>query len=205
MNIAAIVQQRPADNRRWLVPSLPLSTDRLLLAQPGPDDASRLLSYAVENRDFLAPWEMSRSDRYFTLEYWEEQVSVKRDQIQAGAIAHFLLFDKSEPAGPLVGQCALSEIVRGPFQAAYLGYSLDRQAYGKGLMHEALTAVIEYAFDELKLHRLMANYMPTNERSGRVLRRLGFSVEGYARDYLKIAGRWEDHILTALTNPSGEP
>ena len=156
------------------MPSLPLSTARLLLAQPAPDDAPRLLSYAVENRDFLARWEMIRSDRYFTLDYWEEQVSVKCDQIQAGALAHFLLLDKSAPAGPTVGQCTLSEIVRGPFQAAYLGYSLDRQAYGKGLMHEALTAVIEYAFDELELHRLMANYMPMNERSGRVLRRLGF-------------------------------
>jgi ribosomal-protein-alanine N-acetyltransferase len=68
-------------------------------------------------------------------------------------------------------------------------------------MHEALEAAIRYAFDELRLHRIMANYVPTNERSGRVLRRLGFVIEGYARDYLFIGGRFMDHVLTSLTNP----
>lgn len=68
-------------------------------------------------------------------------------------------------------------------------------------MEEALRAAIRYAFADLRLHRVMANYMPANERSGRVLRRLGFTVEGYARDYLRIAGAWEDHVLTSFTNP----
>jgi ribosomal-protein-alanine N-acetyltransferase len=69
-------------------------------------------------------------------------------------------------------------------------------------MSEALTALIAYAFNDLRLHRIMANYMPSNERSARVLQRLGFQVEGYARDYLFLAGRWQDHIMTSLTNPS---
>ena len=67
-------------------------------------------------------------------------------------------------------------------------------------MYEALTAAIDYVFTDLKLHRIMANYIPVNERSARLLRRLGFTVEGYARDYLFIAGEWRDHILTSLTN-----
>jgi ribosomal-protein-alanine N-acetyltransferase len=65
-------------------------------------------------------------------------------------------------------------------------------------MYEALLKAIAFAFEHLKLHRIMANYMPRNERSGTLLRKLGFSPEGYARDYLKIAGKWEDHVLTAL-------
>jgi ribosomal-protein-alanine N-acetyltransferase len=48
----------------------------------------------------------------------------------------------------------------------------------------------------------MANYIPCNERSARVLKRLGFEVEGYARDYLFLAGNWQDHVLTSLINPS---
>jgi [ribosomal protein S5]-alanine N-acetyltransferase len=69
-------------------------------------------------------------------------------------------------------------------------------------MFEALTVVIAYAFNDMGLHRIMANYIPTNERSGRLLRRLGFVVEGYARDYLFLAGNWQDHILTSLINPA---
>ena len=68
-------------------------------------------------------------------------------------------------------------------------------------MREALVRVISYAFDDIGLHRVKAAYLPSNERSGRLLRGLGFVVEGYARDYLLIEGRWQDQILVGLTNP----
>lgn len=67
-------------------------------------------------------------------------------------------------------------------------------------MTEALELLIPYAFGPLNLHRIMANYMPRNRRSARLLKRLGFRIEGRAPDYLQIAGRWEDHILTSLVN-----
>jgi len=67
-------------------------------------------------------------------------------------------------------------------------------------MAEALSSAIRYCFDEMNLHRIMANYMPTNVRSAALLRKLGFAPEGYARDYLFLAGEWQDHVLTALTN-----
>ena len=68
-------------------------------------------------------------------------------------------------------------------------------------MTEAVNAVVEYGFKDKNLHRIMANYIPSNVRSGNLLRRLGFTVEGYARDYLYLNGKWEDHILTSKTNP----
>lgn len=77
---------------------------------------------------------------------------------------------------------------------------VDRRFEGKGYMSEAIRAVIRYAFEERKLHRIMANYMPGNERSARLLERLNFEREGVAREYLYIRDRWEDHVLTALTN-----
>jgi ribosomal-protein-alanine N-acetyltransferase len=101
-----------------------------------------------------------------------------------------------------VGDCAFTNIVRGPFQACHLGYKLDQKFVGRGLMREGLTSAIDHAFHALKLHRIMANYQPTNERSGRLLRRLGFTIEGYARDYLFLNGGWRDHILTSLVNPN---
>lgn len=70
-------------------------------------------------------------------------------------------------------------------------------------MHEALEAGLAWAFGELDLHRVMANHLPRNQRSARLLQRLGFEREGYARDYLRIAGQWEDHVLTAKIRPDG--
>ena len=69
-------------------------------------------------------------------------------------------------------------------------------------MTEGLKAATQYLFQELNFHRVMANYMPHNRRSCNVLKRLGFVIEGYARDYLLINGQWEDHIMTSLTNPN---
>jgi ribosomal-protein-alanine N-acetyltransferase len=67
-------------------------------------------------------------------------------------------------------------------------------------MFEALSLTNAYMFDDLGLHRIMAGYLPHNERSGKLLDRLGFEKEGLARKYLKINGRWEDHLLTSLIN-----
>ena len=106
-----------------------------------------------------------------------------------------LLLDPEEQE--IRGSMTLSNVVRGPFQACLLGYGIGASWHGRGLMHEALEATLAWAFGELDLHRVMANYLPLNERSARLLARLGFEREGYARAYLKIAGQWEDHVLTA--------
>ena len=105
-------------------------------------------------------------------------------------------------SGPVVGVINLSQIVRGGFQAGIVGYSLDAGEQGRGLMCEGLLALIEYAFLDLGLHRVMANYRPENERSARVLERLGFEREGYAKEYLYIDGAWRDHVLTSLVRPA---
>ena len=107
---------------------------------------------------------------------------------------------QDDPSGPFIGAATLSQIYRGPFSACYLGYHLDFGFVGQGLMQEALSAVVRHAFESLRLHRIMANYVPTNRRSASVLSRLGFVIEGYAREYVFIDGAWRDHVLTSLTN-----
>ncbi len=67
-------------------------------------------------------------------------------------------------------------------------------------MLEALGLLIQFAFAQLRLHRIMANYMPSNRRSGILLERLNFTVEGKAKRYLRIGHLWQDHVLTSLTN-----
>jgi len=177
-----------------------IETARLVLTIPARDDASRMLSYVLKNREHLAPWEQTRANDYYTLEHWSEHLSSAVEEFKRGESLRLILVYREKQSGSIQGQCTFSNIVRGPFQASYLGYSLDKDAVGNGLMYEALTAAISYVFEKMNLHRVMANYIPTNERSARLLRRLGFTVEGCAREYLQIAGRWQDHVLTALIN-----
>lgn len=178
-----------------------LTTQRLILSVPTLADAERVAAYHRENRAHLTPWEPTRPDEYFTTEYWRGALpDIAAEALQERSMA-FILAPQSQPDAPVIGRCALTNIVRGPFQAAHLGFSLAQTAVGHGYMFEALSAVIRFAFDELGLHRIMANYVPDNSRSARVLAGLGFREEGLARDYLFINGAWRDHILTSLVNP----
>ena len=83
-----------------------------------------------------------------------------------------------------------------------MGFAVAESFQGKGIMKKLCLHALEYAFNELELNRVMANYMPTNTRSGALLDSLGFKEEGFAKKYLKINGRWEDHVLTSLVNPN---
>jgi ribosomal-protein-alanine N-acetyltransferase len=181
-----------------------LETERLVLVAAGPEHAISFRDYVARNREHFAPFMPPQPADYYTLEFWHARLSAERREMEEGQALRFVFFERDRIGSPVVGDCSFTEIVRGPFQACYLGYRLDRQVVGRGFMDEALRAAIRYAFTEMKLHRIMANYQPTNERSGRLLRRLGFTVEGYARDYLFVAGAWRDHILTSLTNPHRE-
>ena len=96
-------------------------------------------------------------------------------------------------SGELVGVVNISEIVRGNFDSAYLGYYAFAPHARQGLMAEGLARVVGEAFRRLGLHRLEANIQPRNTASRRLVRRLGFRREGFSRRYLCVAGRWRDH------------
>ena len=98
----------------------------------------------------------------------------------------------------LVGVINVSNIVRGLFQSAYLGYYGFVPHTGKGLMREGLGQVVTRAFGDLRLHRLEANIQPGNQRSIDLVRSLGFRLEGFSPRYLKVCGRWRDHERWAL-------
>ncbi|QDV05297.1 Putative ribosomal N-acetyltransferase YdaF [Planctomycetes bacterium Poly30] len=188
-------------------PALELLSDRLFVQVPAVAAAPRMVDYCLRNRDHLTRWEPPRSNEYYTRRFWEQQFSASRAEFEQGHSVRSVLIRRDPDApqggrsGPIVGVINLSQIVRGGFQAGIVGYSLDSEHQGLGLMREGLERLIEYAFLELGLHRVMANYRPENERSARVLESLGFEREGFAREYLYIDGAWRDHVLTSLIRP----
>ena len=101
-------------------------------------------------------------------------------------------------AGRFCGEITLSSIQRGPFQSAVIGYWIDREMAGQGLMPESVVAVLEYAFGGLGLHRVEINIVPTNGPSRRVVEKLGLREEGVAIKMLEIDGTWEDHMRFAI-------
>ena len=100
--------------------------------------------------------------------------------------------------GALAGVVNFSEIVRGVFHSAYVGYYAFAPLAGDGYMAEGFTLALEFAFRELRLHRVEANVQPGNRRSLALVERLGFEREGYSRRYVKIGGRWRDHVRFAM-------
>lgn len=176
----------------------PLTGERVVVRLAEQSDGAAIAGYFRTNEEHLSAFTPSPAE-FSSAVYWPEQIPQRQNEFAAGTGCKAFVF-ATAGLKPPIGTINLHPIMRGPFQAAYVGYSLAASHEGQGFMREALALCIAFAFDELRLHRLMANYMPANLRSGALLARLGFSVEGYAKRYLRVNGVWQDHVLTSLTN-----
>ncbi|WGV23978.1 ribosomal protein S5-alanine N-acetyltransferase [Halotia branconii] len=181
---------------------LPLITsDRLLLRIGIKEDIPKIVKYFTENRNYLTPFYPTWVADFFTQQYWQYQIENSFLEFIHEQSLKLFIFIKKNP-NEIIGVINFNNFVRGAAHFCYVGYSLAEAKQGNGYMREALKVATDYVFQELNFHRIMANYMPHNRRSGNVLKSLGFVVEGYARDYLLINGQWQDHILTSLINPN---
>ncbi|WP_394823750.1 GNAT family N-acetyltransferase [Pendulispora albinea] len=178
-----------------------LRTSRLVLRVGRDSDVSALLRASRRNQDYLRPWSPAppAGQTHPTLTSAANEIARDRTLWKLGTNCAFFVFPAQEETPRIIGRIALSNIARRVFQNAYLGYWMDRGLQGRGLMSEAVDAVVDFAFGPLGLHRVQAAVMPRNPGSMRVLEKCGFRREGYAVRYLKIAGNWEDHVLFALT------
>jgi ribosomal-protein-alanine N-acetyltransferase len=161
---------------------------RVLIHPVKRSDAQEIVAANIRSRDYHAPWaqpvtDMSGFDAWF-------------GQSITGPNASFVARE-TESQG-VVGVFNVSQIVLGIFQSAYLGYYGTVDFARRGLMSEALMQVARHAFDDLGLHRLEANIQPGNISSINLVRRVGFSKEGYSPSYLQIGGVWCDHERWAL-------
>lgn len=175
-----------------------LEFDRFTVRRGHAGDAAQIVDYYSRNRDHLAATSARRPDTFYTEEYWQTALNNADAGFKADRLMHCFVFLESR----VVGTVNLSNFVRGAFHACHLGYSLDAGYEGRGVMTKAVGLVVEHAFSALGMHRVMASYMPENARSARLLDRLQFEKEGFARKYLLIDGEWRDHVLTARLNES---
>lgn len=180
-----------------------LHTERLVLALARPGMHGAMVRFLERNfASHLARWSPPADPGFFDETFWRERLALCVEEFHADRAVRFVMRDKDDASGEVIGTCNYTNIVRGAFHACHLGYQIARSHEGRGLMTEALRAGNAFMFEQMRLHRIMANYRPENARSARVLERLGFVREGMARDYLFIDGAWRDHVLTSLVNPA---
>jgi ribosomal-protein-alanine N-acetyltransferase len=153
-------------------------------------DAAALADAYTRNREHLAPWEPRRRPEFFTEAAQRADAEAKLIAAAAGQQDPWVIWSDGEA----VGRVNLTNIARGVFQNASLGYWVDHRHTGRGVASAAVRFAVQRATD-LGLHRLEAGTLAHNEPSQVVLRRCGFTQYGRAPEYLFVAGAWQDHVL----------
>jgi [ribosomal protein S5]-alanine N-acetyltransferase len=164
------------------------TSTRVIIRAPVAQDCDQFVDMVVRSRKLHNPWVSPPDTPTAFADYLHRH--------QAPHHRAFLLCHRFERS--IIGVFNLSEIVRGIFLSAYLGYHVDERFSGQGYMTEGLRLVLRHAFVKMRLHRLEANIQPENVRSIRLVQRCGFSREGYSPRYLKINNRWRDHERWAI-------
>ena len=178
-----------------------LRTARLVLQAPRAELAGAVADYLKRNRAHFAPWDPPSSPQVCGAAFQRAAQTDAAGAFAEGSAYRWWLSPRDDP-DRVIGSIHFSNLARGAMHGATLGYGLDAEAVGAGLMTEALAEAIKAVFSpRINLHRVQASWLPHNLRSGAVLQRLGFEDEGLARDYLFIGGRWRDHRIFALLNP----
>jgi [ribosomal protein S5]-alanine N-acetyltransferase len=174
-------------------------TERLILKVLDKSYAELVTDYYLRNRYFLEELEPVKNEEFYTNKYQEKQLDKELCDIENKRSFRLWIFKKDDE-DRIIGSVGFNNIVMGAFLSCHLGYKLDKEEVNKGYITEAIRKGIEIMFNEFGLHRIEANIMPKNKRSLRVVEKLGFYNEGLAYKYLKINGRWEDHIHMVLLN-----
>ncbi|MGH6719030.1 MAG: GNAT family N-acetyltransferase [Alphaproteobacteria bacterium] len=181
-----------------------LDGERTYLRPPRGADWRAWAALRETSRAFLAPWEPIWPPYALTRRAYRRRLRGHAAESRAGLGFAFFVFQQSD--GTLLGGVTLTDIRRGVAQSCDLGYWIGRPYARQGYMSEAIRLVLRFAFADLGLHRVNAACLPSNVASQGLLRKMGFDQEGYARDYLRIDGRWQDHLLfAALPGNAAEP
>ena len=175
-------------------------TERLVLRPPRTTDVPELRRSMRANHEHLRPWSVAPvpGEDLSSLASVSRTILRNRREWKRGQ-SFVLMVTARGNEDRIIGRVALGGVLLGAFQSAYLGYWIDAEHQGRGLMTEAVRATTMFAFQAAALHRVQAAVMPRNASSQRVLEKVGYRREGTALRYLCIAGAWEDHVVFAMT------
>jgi ribosomal-protein-alanine N-acetyltransferase len=174
---------------------------RVLLRPPDRGDYEAWASLRAGSRDFLAPWEPSWPPDALSRGNFRARVARYAEDWRTDQAYNFFIFAHDET---LLGGIGLANIRRGVSETASLGYWIGEPYARQGFMTASLPLVLDFAFARLRLHRVEAACLPSNVPSRTLLLHAGFTQEGYARQYLCIDGKWQDHLLFAILRPAPE-
>jgi ribosomal-protein-alanine N-acetyltransferase len=161
---------------------------RVVIRHPTTSDRAEFIAKASRSRALHRPWTTPPT----TAAQFRRFLADARDSRRRSWLVCL------RPSGEIAGVVNVSEIVRGSFRSAYLGYYVFAGFERRGVMRAGLEAVVRYMFRVEGLHRLEANIQPANRASRALAKACGFEKEGYSPRYLKIGGRWCDHERWAI-------
>ena len=174
-------------------PEITCRGSKTCLRNPLIDDFGQWRDLRRESRSFLTPWEPLWLDDELLFSSFRNRIRHYEKLISDDAAFPFFIFSSDEKQ--LLGAITLSNVRRGVAQMATLGYWTGEAFANRGVMTDAIGAVLVFAREDLGLNRLEAACLPKNIASMKLLQRSGFEQEGFARGYLRINGAWEDHVL----------
>lgn len=159
-----------------------------------PDNAEEVLEYYMRNKEHLKPFEPTRDEEFYTLEMQKQTLIEGYKQFLNGESINLGIYKDDM----FIGKMRISNMVMGIFRNAFIGYSIDENYQGNGYMKEAIRLSLDYAFNDLELHRIEASTLVDNVKSQRALKACGFMELGISKKYLYINSEWRDHIIFYL-------
>ncbi len=177
-------------------------TSRLILRILQPQEAERVLDFYLEDKEIFELYEGAHNDQFYTIDYQRENLRAEYNLAYKLMHLRYFVFLKEDPEH-IIGTVCFHNIVQAPYSCCEVGYKFSSAYHHQGYAAEALEKLMDAAFTELKIHRIMAWVVPDNQASVRLVEGLGFVYEGISHHHAFLNGKWTDHAQYAMISPYG--
>lgn len=176
-------------------------TQRLILKILTPDYLREVLEFQMRNKELFEQFEPERPEKFYTFSHQHDILKCEYKLALKLQTVRFYVFMKNDPH-TIIGTVCLHDIIRSAYCCCEIGYKFDTAWQHMGYAKESLSAILNVAFRDLSLHRVLARVVPNNQPSIRLLESLDFMLEGLEHESIQIQGKWTDHLRYAKLCPS---